>query len=199
MDAQHAKQALRQTIRDWREGLAAADREAWSRAVHDRVRALDAYRGAGTVLVFAGIGTEVATDDLVRAVLADGKRLVMPRVGEGDLVLHAVADPARDLAPGVWGIPEPRPGCPVIAAETVDLFLLPGLAFDLKGGRLGYGRGYFDRVLAGAPGTKAALAFDGQVVEAVPQGPTDVAVDLVVTPTRVIRCGAAHAAGRDGR
>jgi len=196
MDAQHAKQALRQTIRDWREGLAAADRDAWSRAVADRVRTLDAYRGAGTVLVFAGIGSEIDTGDLIRAVRADGKRLVMPRVGDGDLVLHVVDDPEKDLAPGVWGIPEPRPECPEVTAEAVDLFLLPGLAFDAGGGRLGYGRGYFDRVLARAPGTKVALAFDGQVVKTVPWGPSDVPVDLVVTPTRLIRCGAAPAAGR---
>jgi 5-formyltetrahydrofolate cyclo-ligase len=196
MNAQQAKQALRQRIRDWREGISAADREAWSRAVADRVRGLDAYRAARTVLVFAGIGTEVATDALVRAVASDRKRLVMPRVGEHDLVLHAVADPERDLAPGVWGIPEPGTECPEVAPEAVDLFLLPGLAFDPAGGRLGYGRGYFDRVLARAPGTKVALAFDGQVVDAVPRGPGDVPVDLVVTPTRVLRCSAAPGAAR---
>jgi len=102
-----------------------------------------------------------------------------------------VDDPARDLVPGVWDIPEPDARCPVVAPEEVELFLLPGLAFDLGGHRLGYGRGYFDRVLGRAPGEKVALAFDGQIVETVPVGPQDVPVDAVVTPTRVIRCGAA--------
>jgi 5-formyltetrahydrofolate cyclo-ligase len=159
--------------------------------VAERVLGLDRYREARSVLVYADFGSEVATGALVRAVRADGKRLVMPRVGEGGLALHAVADPGADLAAGVWGIAEPRAGLPAVAPGDVDLFLLPGLAFDPEGGRLGYGRGYFDRALAGVSGAKVALAFDGQVVEAVPKGPRDVPVDVLVTPTRVVRCAPA--------
>lgn len=191
MGVKEAKQALRQQISGWRDGLDPAQREAQSARVAARVLAQECYRAADSVLVYAHVGSEVATPALVRAILADGKRLVMPRVAKEGLVLHAVADPETELAAGVWGIPEPLPALPVVAPGDVALFLLPGLAFDAAGGRLGYGRGYFDRVLAGASGRKVALAFDGQVVEAVPRGPRDVAVDRVVTPTRVIRCAPA--------
>jgi len=189
MDVRQAKQALRRRITAWRDALPEAEREAESARLTKRVLALACYLEAGTVLCYFAVGSEPATADLVRAVLKDGKRLVMPRIAEGDLVLHRVADPASDLKAGVWGIREPFPDRPRVAPADVDLFLLPGLAFDPDGGRLGYGRGYFDRTLAGTRGVKAALAFDGQVVEAVPRGPSDVAVDLVVTPSRLIRCG----------
>lgn len=191
MGVKEAKRALRRRIKGWRDALDPGERDAWSERIAARVLALDDYRKARAVLVYAGFGSEVATGELGRAVLRDGKRLVMPRVGEPGLTLYAVADPATDLTAGVWGIPEPVPTLPAVAPEEVELFLLPGLAFDPGGGRLGYGRGYFDRALADAPGTKVALAFDGQVVEAVPCGPGDVPMDLVVTPTRVIRCGEA--------
>jgi len=156
-----------------------------------RVFDLGAYRRAHRVLAYAAYGSEVGTDAVTAGILKDGKGLILPRVTEEGLTLHRVDDPARDLVPGVWDIPEPDARCPVVAPEEVELFLLPGLAFDLGGHRLGYGRGYFDRVLGRAPGEKVALAFDGQIVETVPVGPQDVPVDAVVTPTRVIRCGAA--------
>jgi len=191
MGVREAKRALRRRIKDWRDGLSSTEREAMSEQVARRVFDLGAWRRARCVLAYAAFGSEVATDSITARLLSEGKRLVLPRVtGEG-LTLHRIDDPARDLVAGVWGIPEPDPQRPVVAPEEIDLFLLPGVAFDAGGGRLGYGRGYFDRVLAGAPGKKVALAFDGQVVTEVPVGPADVPVDAVVTPTRVIRCGAA--------
>lgn len=199
MDVRQAKQALRRRVAAWRDALPEAERRADSARLAERVRALDGYREAGTVLLYWAIGSEPATADLIGAVLEDGKGLVMPRVADGDLALHRVADPAADLAEGVWGIREPLPDRPRVAPEAVDLFLLPGLAFDARGGRLGYGRGYFDRTLTGARGLKAALAFDGQVVARVPTGPADVAVDLVVTPTRLIRCATGGSTAHEER
>jgi 5-formyltetrahydrofolate cyclo-ligase len=198
MELRQAKQVLRRQVAAWRDTLSAAEREAASTRLTARVLALDCYRRADTVLLYFAVGSEPATAGLVGAVLKDGKRLVLPRIADGDLVLHRVTDPAADLKEGVWGIREPLPDLPRVGPAEVDLFLLPGLAFDAGGGRLGYGRGYFDRTLAGTRGVKAALAFDGQVVERVPRGPADVAVDLVVTPTRLIRCGA-DGAGGDGQ
>jgi len=160
-----------------------------------RVFDLGTYRGARSVLAYAAFGSEVGTDAITARVLAEGKRLVLPRVTPEGLVLHLVDDLKTDLVAGVWGIAEPDPERPVVAPGEIDLFLLPGVAFDLGGNRLGYGRGYFDQVLAGSPGAKVALAFDGQVVDQVPAGPADVPVDMVVTPTRVVRCGAAEETG----
>jgi 5-formyltetrahydrofolate cyclo-ligase len=191
MGVREAKRALRRRIKDWRDSLAPMEREAMSERVALRVFDLPAFHRARTVLTYAAFGSEVATDLITARVLAEGKRLVLPRVSAERLVLHRIDDLKADLVAGVWGIPEPDPERPVVAPEEVDLFLLPGVAFDPGGTRLGYGRGYFDRALEGAPGAKVALAFDGQVVDQVPAGRGDVPVDFVVTPTRVVRCGAA--------
>jgi len=191
MGVREAKRALRRRIKDWRDGLSSTEREAMSDQVAGRVFGLDAYRGAACVLAYAAFGSEVATEAITARLLSEGKCLALPRVSDEGLTLHRIDDLKADLVEGVWGIPEPDPACPVVAPEEVDLFLLPGLAFDVGGNRLGYGRGYFDRVLARAPGEKVALAFDGQVVDQVPVGPGDTPVNAVVTPTRVIRCRAA--------
>jgi 5-formyltetrahydrofolate cyclo-ligase len=198
MGVREAKRALRRRIKDWRDALAPAERDAMSERVARRVFDLPAYRRARCVLTYAAFGSEVGTDAITARVLAEGKRLVLPRVTPEGLVLHRVDDLKADLVAGVWGIPEPDPERPVVAPGEVDLFLLPGVAFDSRGRRLGYGRGYFDRTLAEARGEKAALAFDGQVVEQVPAGPADVPMDWVVTPTRLVRCGAAAAGGPGG-
>jgi 5-formyltetrahydrofolate cyclo-ligase len=197
MGVREAKRALRRRIKDWRDSLAPEERDEMTEQVARRVFDLGAYHSARRVLAYAAHGSEVGTDAVTAGILKDGKGLILPRVTEDGLTLHRVDDPARDLVPGVWDIPEPDARCPVVAPEEVELFLLPGLAFDPEGHRLGYGRGYFDRVLGRASGEKVALAFDGQVVEAVPVGPQDVPVDAVVTPTRMIRCGTAARTGRE--
>jgi 5,10-methenyltetrahydrofolate synthetase len=198
MGVREAKRALRRRIKDWRDGLSSTEREAMSEQVARRVFELAAWRDARCVLAYAAFGSEVATDSITARLLAEGKSLVLPRVGDDGLVLHRIDDPERDLVAGVWGIPEPDPARPEVGPDAVELFLLPGVAFDARGHRLGYGRGYFDRALAGVPGEKVALAFDGQVVDKVPVGPQDVPVDWVVTPTRVIRCGRAAAKTKTG-
>ena len=107
------------------------------------------------------------------------------------LTLHRVHDLALDIAPGRWNIPEPRPGfCPRAAPETVDWVLVPGVAFDAQGGRLGYGGGFYDRLLPllRTDISRAAAAFELQMVDCVPRGKHDLAIDLIITET------AAHAA-----
>lgn len=188
MGVREAKRALRRRVKVWRDTLPPEERDQLSAHVARRVFALDTYRRARCVAAYAAFGSEVATAAIAARVLEDGKALAMARVEGETLVLHRVRDPSRDLVAGTWGIPEPAADLPVVDPGAVELFLLPGLVFDAKGGRIGYGRGYFDRVLAAASGVKVALAFDGQLVEAVPVAPRDVAMDKVVTPTRVIRC-----------
>lgn len=190
MKLQENKTALRARIRAWRDGLSPVEREALSEEVEARLVTLPVFQQAGTVAAYAQIGSEVITSGLIARCLILGKRLVLPRVEGDHLALYQVRDPVRDLAPGTLGIREPVAGLPGLDPAQVDLYLLPGLAFDPHGARLGYGKGYYDRLLAGATGTKAVLAYDGQVVTQVPTGPGDVPVNLVITPTRVIDCAA---------
>jgi 5-formyltetrahydrofolate cyclo-ligase len=185
-----AKAELRRRILEQRDGLPADRRARASAAITARLAGLPAFGAARTVLAYASFGSEVDTGPLLRAVLAAGKALVLPRVNRASrmLDLYRVDDPAGQLEPGTWGIPEPRPAtCPPAALGEVELVVVPGVAFDVRGGRLGYGAGYYDRLLrglaAGAPPLVAG-AFDVQVVPEVPMDAHDRRLDRVVTESR---------------
>ena len=121
----------------------------------------------------------------MRHVLDDGKVLILPKVGSDGLGLYEVRDTDRDLVPGTWGIREPIPDrCPLADPQDVDFALVPGLAFDRRGRRLGYGGGFYDRLISGALSEDTPLvsgAFEVQMVEEVPVGPSDMPVHAVVT------------------
>jgi len=184
------KAELRRTILARRDALAPDERARRSAAIFATIGGLEAYRDARTVLAYHAFGSEPVTAPFLAAVLAAGKILVLPRVDRAarQLRLHRVSDPEAELEPGVWGIREPRPAvCPEVAAADVDFVLVPGVVFDVRGGRIGYGGGYYDRLLRGCRHRPAlvAAAFDVLIVPEVPMGPDDVRVDRVVTETRV--------------
>lgn len=171
-----AKDALRRRMRMVRAAL--DDRLLRSVALWAALAELDEYRQASTVMAYCGIGDEPDTDPLHARVRADGKALVLPRV-EGDVMVAVGAD--APLARSPLGIPEP-PGAPVDHA-TIDLVIVPGLAFTPAGDRLGYGRGYYDRFLATLPTSTCAVGacFAELVVDALPTEPHDRRVRHVVT------------------
>jgi 5-formyltetrahydrofolate cyclo-ligase len=142
------------------------------------------------VLLTLPFRSEWDSRGLARDVIASGRRLVLPRVDRDArvLALHAVADLDVDVAPGYLGIPEPRASCASVAPADVDFVLVPGVAFDAEGRRLGYGGGFYDRLLPllRPDAARVAGAFDEQVVGAVPAASHDARVPLVVTPTRVV-------------
>ncbi len=186
-----AKRALRARVLEARDALAQAVREQASAAITRRLLALPAFETAGAVLSYAGFGSEFDTSAFNAAVLTAGKALLLPRVDRARRVLrlHRVRDPLTDLLPGLWGIREPDPArCAETSAETAGLILVPGVAFDAGGGRLGYGGGFYDRLLPGAALTAslAAAAFEAQVVDAVPMGPLDRRVELLLTEARAL-------------
>ena len=127
----------------------------------------------------------MSTDEFLRRVLDDGKNLVLPQVERGGLVLYGIDDPERDLRPGTWGIREPIPErCPLADPGRIDFALVPGVAFDRSGRRLGYGGGFYDRLLGGELSDGVPFvsgAFGVQVVDEVPVDPSDVLVDVVIT------------------
>ena len=137
-------------------------------------------------------GTEWDTRAFAEGVLADGKVLVLPRVVREprSLALYAVADLGADLVPGVWNIEEPDPGrCRPVALSDIDFALVPALSCDEQGVRLGYGAGYFDRLLAGA-GTRTfrVVALPEALVRgSVPREAHDVPVDALLTESRFLR------------
>jgi len=119
--------------------------------------------------------------------LREGRRIAVPRVDRERraLVLHEIGDVERDSVAGYVGVPEPRAALPVVHPGDIDWMLVPGVAFDARGRRLGYGGGFFDRLLPSirADAPRIAGAFDVQIVDAVPEGPLDHRVDAIATPS----------------
>ncbi len=179
------KKALRERILARRDRVDPATRLDNSRIISEKLLALPAYRAAGLVSAYASIGSEFDTSTLVAAILGSGKRLLLPRVNRAERVLELrlVEDPAADLVPGVWGIREPSEHCPMVPAAEVEFILVPGVAFTAAGARLGYGGGFYDRLLVGLQSNvpRVAAAFELQVVDSLPTGPLDQRVHRVIT------------------
>ena len=129
---------------------------------------------------------------LIRALLADGRNVSVPltRVQEKRLDIVSLTNPESQLVPGYCGIPEPKEPKPseLVDPRVLDAIILPGSVFDLRGGRFGYGGGYYDRLLSMIPGAaRIALAFELQVVNMLPLQDHDEIMDCIVTEDRVIR------------
>lgn len=187
------KAALRALARQRRAALPADLRAGYSAAIAARVGGSAAFAAAACVLAFSSIGDEVDTAALLGAVRTQGKTLLLPRVerSSGELVLHAVADPARDLCSGPWGIQEPDPRrCAVADIALADLVLVPGVAFAVDGSRIGYGKGYYDRLLtaARADAVVMGLAFETQLFPALPLEAHDLPMQWLATEQRLIDC-----------
>jgi 5,10-methenyltetrahydrofolate synthetase len=185
------KKNLRQEMIRRRDALTPGQRASLAEHFAEKLVALPQYREAKSVLATMSIGSEWSTQPFIDRARADGKTIVLPRVTKEKprhLELHAVADPASDLVAGVWDIPEPNPErCPSVDFADVDFALVPALAVDARGYRLGYGAGYFDRLLANRgprPYCVTAIA-SGFILERVPSEPHDVPVDRIVSAAPV--------------
>jgi len=184
------KKAIREEALRRRGSIPGAVRRAKDRALAERLLCLDEYRKAGRVLLYAAFRTEAATEEIIEAAIRSGREVVLPRVDaeNGALTKHVIGG-LHELSPGYRGIPEPTSEARV-KVEEVDLVVVPGVAFDPSGRRLGYGGGYYDRLLPRIKGVKpvVALAYEEQLFESLPGEEHDVGVDIIVTDRRVIRC-----------
>ena len=184
-DLKRAKRALRASVLAARDAIPHPERAAMSQRIAERVAALPELAGVGLVLAYWPFGSEVDPRPFLAGLA--GVRLALPRV-TGSMIVPVSFRSGDALRTSTFGPVEPVLGEPLDPA-TIGFVLVPGVAFDRAGGRVGYGGGYYDRFLpALAPGTPTVgAAFSLQVVDAVPAGPSDLRVDLVVTEDEVIR------------
>ena len=161
-----------------------ADRRRKSEAIRRKLVRLAAYRRATMVACYVSLPYEVETHQLIRRMLMTGKRVAVPCVRGRHLQWCELRDPARELRPGAFGVLEPRSSTRrVVRTEELDVVVVPGVAFDRVGHRLGHGQGYFDRFLdtLSADIPVIGLCFDFQLVATLPHEPHDHPVDAVLT------------------
>lgn len=179
-DGAGVKAALRDSALRARRVLSSDERDLAAHAAAERLLALPPLRRPGTVLVYAAMRDEIDPAPAFDALTGRGARLLFPRVVEGGLEAVAATD-LRTLTSGYRGIREPSG--PAVDPEQIDIVIVPGVAFDPNGGRLGHGGGHYDRLLAVVPASalRVGLAFACQMVPRVPREDHDLPVDLVVT------------------
>lgn len=180
------KAALRKRLHGLRDALTREDRARFSGLITGDILTLAAYGEARTFMAYMTFGSEFLTDALIRHAQAHAKTLVLPKINRehNRLETYVVQDMESDLTAGPWGIREPRPDrCQSVSISEVDLVLVPGLGFDARGDRLGYGRGYYDRLLQYRNPRTAlvAAAYSIQVLDEIPVDEHDVPIDAVVT------------------
>jgi len=191
-----SKTGIRKNTLALRKQLSPETHAALSMAIAERLMQLPEFRQADTVLGYMNFGTEFASEVWIRQVLAARKKLALPRVNHhtNQLDLFWVEDLENQLATGLWEIREPVvERCErVTTPNEVEFALLPGVAFSKNGARLGYGGGFYDKLLARMDHrpTLVAAAFELQIMESIPQETTDVKVEWIITEQRTINCSA---------
>jgi 5-formyltetrahydrofolate cyclo-ligase len=185
-----AKRSLRERVLAARDRTPPAFRAAASAAIGKALAARDDFAAASTVLLTLPFGSEWDSMALLLAALERGKTVALPRVNAiaRTLELCCLTEPSRDVLPGYRGIPEPQSHCALIAADAIDWVLVPGVAFDAAGHRLGYGGGYYDRLLPQLRSDAAKIAggYEIQLVDRVPAAQHDVPVQALATESRTL-------------
>jgi 5-formyltetrahydrofolate cyclo-ligase len=187
------KSQLRNYVSRLRERLTSLEVEDKSSEILDQVLDLHEFLEAKTIACYVSKNNEVETRQLIRRALVQKKRVAVPMVNKDSLELKfsEIKNLGAELAPGNFGVLEPRPEyVRPVGLAAIDVMLVPGIVWDHEGYRIGWGRGYFDRTLKMLPETACSigLGFDLQLIQHIPRSQFDVPVKIVVTESRMIRC-----------
>lgn len=183
------KKNIRERIKSERAAIPETERRDSDKAICERFLSLASYRYANTLLLYAPIDGEIDVMPIARAALADGKKVAFPRCDSKDrtMVFRYISS-EDDLAPSHFGIREPDDSANAYDPSSGELTVcvIPALAFDREGYRVGYGGGYYDRFLNGFNGSKVGLIYRKFLIDKAPRGRFDTAVDAMVTEKGVI-------------
>lgn len=184
-----AKRALRAELRERRNAMSEAQRQAAATGITGQLDALVERIGARSVSCFLSTSTEPDTRAFIRGAMARGIRVLLPITRADGLLDWSVATPGGDVAVGLFGLPEPvGEVLGPIAVGDVDLLIIPAAAVDRTGMRLGWGRGYFDKTIGSMQRCPPvyAVVFDAELLDEVPRDVHDQPVTGIVTPTETV-------------
>lgn len=180
------KGEIRQSMQDKRWAMAEVLRGKAAQAIMKRILGMPSVAEAVRIFCYVSRPPEVDTWELIAALLDRGKEVYCPRMLSGDTMEAVRIDDIQDLKRSKFGIFEPLTNQDTAAAEEMDVALVPGLAFDRKGTRLGYGKGYYDRFLRDGDIIKIGIGYAIQIVDTLPEAPHDMGMDMVVTESEII-------------
>lgn len=183
------KKSFRQHILAERMALSSEAVSKGSRLAQRTLLESSEFAAARVVALYSPIRNEVETDEIFRTALVLGKKILFPAVSGSSLVFRAVTE-QNDLKSGAFGIMEPRESCVAVPPGEADLIVVPGVAFDVHGRRIGYGKGFYDRVLHALEGggRLIGICYEFQLIEEIVAESHDVIMDTIVTERRLVRC-----------
>ncbi len=158
-----------------------------SREIAEHLCSIDDFRKSKLLALYSPIKNEVETEFIFEYAKKSGKQILYPRV-ENNSIIFSVVNDLQELIPGKFNIPEPPRTAKSLLPENIELFIVPGVAFDMNGFRLGYGYGYYDSVICKVTGVLTGLAYGFQVVDNVFPTDRDIRVHKIVTEKGVINC-----------
>lgn len=186
------KAVIRAEVLGKRDSIGPEIRKKKDLLIKEKLLSLSEFQQAEVILFFASFRSEVSTSQQIEDALALGKKVLLPSVDKKNrgLRLYEIKD-LSEVSPGYMGIPEPNvPEDRERDINDARLVIMPGAAFDTSGNRLGYGGGYYDKLLSRLRRRvpPVALAYEEQLVDSLPSEPHDIRVHVIVTDKRVIRC-----------
>ena len=182
-----SKSSLRVAMLARRRLLAPAEQVSYGRVIQNTFLGLDVYAQAASVALYLPVNGEVHTDKILHHAQCAGKTIYLPVI-DGEKIIMRHCSHLDELKPGRFGILEPSEWCSTADPQHIDVFVVPGVVFDLVGNRGGYGKGYYDRLLhfRDKSSLLMGLCYDFQLVEVIAVEPHDVRMDMVITERRVI-------------
>lgn len=183
------KKLLRKEIKEVLNKYSVSDLKERSSIIQSHFFSLPEYQKLSLPMSYVSTGREVYTHDLIKKVIADKNAVAVPFIAGNEIIPCKIGN-FEDLERGVFGILQPTTEADSMPLSALDMIIVPGLAFDRQGNRLGRGKGFYDRFLQSVnPKTlKIALAFSFQIVKRVPITANDVSVDKVITENGIIEC-----------
>ena len=182
------KRDIRKRIQNKRNSLPIWDRKKRSKIIAEKFFGTAYYNNSNNILIFYPFRSEIDVTIIIRQALENKKNIILPRIHDQELKLFYVENLKKQLERGAYGIMEPIIGlCRPAKISDIDLVVVPGISFDKNLNRLGYGGGYYDKLLLHIPEgvKKIALCFDIQVVDSIPVSEHDIKVDILITDTKI--------------